>query len=65
MNENINNLKDMLQQLQKLKETNDSNESKKSTNGIAKILVFFASSFLFFGWATFSVVTVLRWLNVL
>jgi hypothetical protein len=61
MNENINNLKDMLQQLQKMKETNG---SKKSTNGIAKILGFFVSSFLFFGWATFSVVMVLRWLDV-
>ena len=62
MNENINNMKDMLQQLQKMKETNG---SKKSTNGIAKILAFFATSFLFFGWATFSVVMVLRWMNVL
>jgi|TARA_Y100000310_G_scaffold108092_1_gene106560 hypothetical protein len=62
MNENINNLKDMLQQLQNMKETNG---SKKPTNAIAKILGFFVSSFLFFGWATFSVVMVLRWLNVI
>jgi hypothetical protein len=63
MNENINNLKDMLQQLQKMKEKNGS--KKSNGNAIAKILAFFASSFLFFGWATFSVVMVLRWMNVL
>jgi len=62
MNENINNLKDMLQELQKMKETNGS--KKSTTNAIAKILGFFVSSFLFFGWATFSVIMVLRWLDV-
>ncbi len=64
MNENINNLKDMLQQLQKMKETNGT-KPPTATNGIAKILGFFVSSFLFFGWATFSVVMVLRWLDVI
>ena len=63
MNENIKNMKDMLQQLQKMKETNESKTS--TTNGIVKVLTFFATSFLFFGWATFSVVTVLRWMNVI
>jgi len=66
MKEEMNSMKDLLKQIQEMsKETPNTKKKIGCSTVLMSIIIFMLSSYFVFGWITFSIISILRLMDVL